>query len=56
MKVDADLTKNPVDYFSAGLVDDSNVFEWDITIIGPSDTILCAPVSLHDCCDLHSCT
>lgn len=34
-----DLTKNPVDYFSAGLVDDSNVFEWDITIIGPSDTI-----------------
>lgn len=37
----ADLSKSPVDYFSAGLVDDSNVFEWDVTIIGPSDTILC---------------
>eukprot|EP00892_Ulva_mutabilis_P009528 jgi/Ulvmu1/6948/UM033_0005.1 len=34
-----DLSKCPVDYFSAGLVDDSNVFEWDVTIIGPSDTI-----------------
>ena len=38
----ADLKKSPVDYFSAGLVDDSNSFEWDITIIGPSDTLLCA--------------
>nr|CAD1817619.1 unnamed protein product [Ananas comosus var. bracteatus] len=29
-----DLTRNPVDGFSAGLVDDSNVFEWNVTIIG----------------------
>ncbi|XP_074576908.1 ubiquitin-conjugating enzyme E2 7-like isoform X1 [Curcuma longa] len=34
-----DLMKNPVDGFSAGLVDDSNVFEWNVTIIGPPDTI-----------------
>lgn len=40
-KLSAELSKSPVDYFSAGLVDDSNVFEWDVTIIGPSDTILC---------------
>eukprot|EP00270_Netrium_digitus_P020949 TRINITY_DN8781_c0_g1_i2.p1 TRINITY_DN8781_c0_g1~~TRINITY_DN8781_c0_g1_i2.p1 ORF type:complete len:166 (-),score=24.67 TRINITY_DN8781_c0_g1_i2:499-996(-) len=33
-----DLAKNPVDGFSAGLVDDSNVFEWQVTIIGPPDT------------------
>lgn len=39
----AELAKSPVDNFSAGLVDDSNFFEWDITIIGPADTILCAP-------------
>jgi hypothetical protein len=35
----AELTKNPVDGFSAGLVDDSNIFEWQLTIIGPPDTL-----------------
>lgn len=40
----ADLRKSPVDYFSAGLVDDDNPFEWDITIIGPVETLLCAAV------------
>jgi len=35
----ADLTKNPVEGFSAGLVDDSNIFEWTVTIIGPPDTL-----------------
>ena len=35
----ADLTKNPVEGFSAGLVDDSNIFEWAVTIIGPPDTL-----------------
>lgn len=34
-----ELTKNPVDGFSAGLVDDSNIFEWAVTIIGPPDTL-----------------
>ncbi|OAE31605.1 hypothetical protein AXG93_2294s1220 [Marchantia polymorpha subsp. ruderalis] len=34
-----DLSRNPVDGFSAGLVDDSNVFEWNVTIIGPPDTL-----------------
>lgn len=34
----AELCKNPVDGFSAGLVDDSNVFEWSVTIVGPPDT------------------
>ncbi|KAJ1286151.1 hypothetical protein BS78_03G330600 [Paspalum vaginatum] len=34
-----DLAKHPVDGFSAGLVDDSNVFEWQVTIIGPPDTL-----------------
>ncbi|THG22281.1 hypothetical protein TEA_009414 [Camellia sinensis var. sinensis] len=34
-----DLCKNPVDGFSAGLVDESNLFEWSVTIIGPPDTL-----------------
>ncbi|XP_039023548.1 ubiquitin-conjugating enzyme E2 E1-like [Hibiscus syriacus] len=39
-----DLCKNPVDWFSAGLVstglvDENNIFEWSVTIIGPSDTL-----------------
>ena len=34
-----ELTKNPVQGFSAGLVDDDNMFEWEILIIGPADTL-----------------
>uniref|UniRef100_A0A7S0RVI5 E2 ubiquitin-conjugating enzyme n=1 Tax=Pyramimonas obovata TaxID=1411642 RepID=A0A7S0RVI5_9CHLO len=34
-----DLSRNPVEGFSAGLVDDSNVFEWVVSIIGPPDTV-----------------
>ncbi|KAK3810823.1 MAG: ubiquitin-conjugating enzyme/RWD-like protein [Benniella sp.] len=34
-----DLTRNPVEGFSAGLVDDANIFEWDILIMGPQDTL-----------------
>ncbi|KAH3757074.1 ubiquitin-conjugating enzyme [Pelomyxa schiedti] len=34
-----ELLKHPVEGFSAGLVDDSNVFEWQVMIIGPPDTI-----------------
>lgn len=34
-----DLKKNPVEGFSAGLVDDSNIFEWQVAIIGPPDTL-----------------
>jgi ubiquitin-protein ligase len=30
----AELRKRPVDGFSAGLVDDDNLMEWDIMIIG----------------------
>ena len=37
--VSADLTRNPVDGFSAGLVDDTNIFEWAVTVIGPPDTL-----------------
>nr|XP_028956906.1 ubiquitin-conjugating enzyme E2 7-like isoform X3 [Malus domestica]XP_028956911.1 ubiquitin-conjugating enzyme E2 7-like isoform X3 [Malus domestica] len=33
-----DLCKNPVDGFSAGLVNEANIFEWSVTIIGPPDT------------------
>ncbi len=32
------LKKHPVDGFSAGLVDDSNIFEWEVLIVGPPDT------------------
>ncbi|PPS03996.1 hypothetical protein GOBAR_AA16662 [Gossypium barbadense] len=34
-----DLCKHPVDGFSAGLVDENNIFEWSVTIIGPPDTL-----------------
>jgi len=33
-----ELIKNPVEGFSAGLTED-NIYEWDIVIIGPSDTL-----------------
>ncbi|KAH9981994.1 ubiquitin-conjugating enzyme/RWD-like protein [Russula compacta] len=34
-----ELTKHPVEGFSAGLVDESNLYEWEIMIIGPVDTL-----------------
>ncbi|KAI3646162.1 hypothetical protein MP228_009090 [Amoeboaphelidium protococcarum] len=34
-----ELTKRPIEGFSAGLVDDSNIYEWEIMIIGPTDTL-----------------
>jgi ubiquitin-conjugating enzyme E2 G1 len=33
-----DLSKNPVEGFSAGLVDDGNMYEWEIVILGPPET------------------
>ena len=35
----AELSRNPIEGFSAGLIDDSNVFEWEIMIMGPPDTM-----------------
>ncbi|EGO28541.1 hypothetical protein SERLADRAFT_459079, partial [Serpula lacrymans var. lacrymans S7.9] len=35
----AELTKHPVEGFSAGLVDENNLYEWEILIIGPPDTL-----------------
>uniref|UniRef100_A0A7S2LGN5 E2 ubiquitin-conjugating enzyme n=1 Tax=Skeletonema marinoi TaxID=267567 RepID=A0A7S2LGN5_9STRA len=34
-----ELAKNPIDLVSVGLVDDSNVYEWDILIMGPDGTL-----------------
>ncbi|KAG9297227.1 hypothetical protein G9A89_003523 [Geosiphon pyriformis] len=34
-----ELTKYPVEGFSAGLVDDENIYEWEIMIMGPQDTL-----------------
>ncbi len=35
----AELTKNPVEGFSAGLVDDDDIYKWEIMIMGPPDTL-----------------
>jgi hypothetical protein len=35
----AELSKHPVEGFSAGLADDVNLFEWQVTIMGPPDTL-----------------
>jgi hypothetical protein len=34
-----ELQKSPVEGFSAGLVDDNNMYEWEILIMGPPDTL-----------------
>mmetsp|Transcript_14421 Transcript_14421/g.40954 ORF Transcript_14421/g.40954 Transcript_14421/m.40954 type:complete len:172 (+) Transcript_14421:48-563(+) len=34
-----DLMRSPLEGFSAGLVDDTNIFEWQITVMGPPDTL-----------------
>ncbi|KAK9767622.1 Ubiquitin-conjugating enzyme E2 15 [Basidiobolus ranarum] len=34
-----ELTKHPVEGFSAGLVNDDNIYEWEVMILGPPDTL-----------------
>jgi ubiquitin-conjugating enzyme E2 G1 len=34
-----ELSKNPVDGFSAGLLDEQNVYEWEVCVMGPSGTL-----------------
>jgi len=34
----AELKKRPIEGFSAGLIDDDNIYRWEIVIIGPPDT------------------
>ncbi len=31
--------KNPVEGFSAGLIDDNDLYRWEVLIIGPPDTL-----------------
>jgi len=38
--VSIDLQKNPVEGFSAGLVNDDDIYTWEVLIIGPPDTLL----------------
>ena len=34
-----DLTRNPVEGFSAGLANDTDIYNWEVLIIGPPDTL-----------------
>lgn len=35
----SELNKNPVEGFSAGLIDDNDIYKWEVLIIGPPDTL-----------------
>ncbi|XP_039978900.1 ubiquitin-conjugating enzyme E2 G1a isoform X3 [Xiphias gladius] len=35
----AELNKNPVEGFSAGLIEDNDLYRWEVLIIGPPDTL-----------------
>jgi len=35
----AELNKNPVEGFSAGLIDDDDIYKWEVMVMGPSETI-----------------
>jgi len=35
----AELLRNPVEGFSAGLINDEDIFKWEVVIIGPQDTL-----------------
>lgn len=39
MKQLKDLSRSPVEGFSAGLKDDSNAFVWEVMLMGPPDTL-----------------
>lgn len=33
-----ELSRNPTEGFSAGLIDDDNLFKWELMVVGPPDT------------------
>jgi hypothetical protein len=37
--VSPELNRNPPEGVSVGLVDDDNIFEWELLIVGPPDTL-----------------
>ncbi|KAG2471292.1 UB2G1 enzyme, partial [Polypterus senegalus] len=39
MTKNKELNKNPVEGFSAGLIDDEDIYKWEVVIIGPQDTL-----------------
>ena len=47
-RIGAELRKHPVDGFSAGLVDDDNVYEWEFTIFGFLPSLLRRSQGLAD--------
>lgn len=36
----SELNKNPIEGFSVGLKDDANIYEWNVMMEGPADTLL----------------
>uniref|UniRef100_A0A670Y7C5 Ubiquitin-conjugating enzyme E2 G1 n=1 Tax=Pseudonaja textilis TaxID=8673 RepID=A0A670Y7C5_PSETE len=38
-EIKSELNKNPVEGFSAGLIDDNDLYRWEVLIIGPPDTL-----------------
>lgn len=38
-RYDTELNRNPPEGVSVGLVDDDNIFEWELLIVGPPDTL-----------------
>uniref|UniRef100_A0A8C4WVV0 Ubiquitin-conjugating enzyme E2G 1a (UBC7 homolog, yeast) n=1 Tax=Eptatretus burgeri TaxID=7764 RepID=A0A8C4WVV0_EPTBU len=39
MEDQIELNKNPVEGFSAGLIEDNDIYRWEVVIIGPQDTL-----------------
>ena len=39
MHCHTELNKNPPEGVSVGLIDDSNIFLWELMIVGPPDTL-----------------
>jgi len=35
----AELNKSPIEGFSAGLVEESDIYKWEVMVIGPPDTL-----------------
>ena len=35
----AELNRNPVDGFSAGLIDENNIYNWEVLLMGPPETL-----------------
>jgi ubiquitin-conjugating enzyme E2 G1 len=50
-----ELNRHPVEGISAGLIDESNPYAWNVILVGPTDTLYEGRMNFNSINRIHSC-